>query len=128
MDDRTAVVAANEAFYRAFEKKDIQAMSLVWFQGGSLCIHPGGDALQGWQEVRRSWEQIFQNTNYLEIDIDIISTEVSTQVAYVVLVENVLQIVRGRRLEAKSMATNVYQKMAQKWFLVLHHGSPMMRE
>ncbi|MGF1481503.1 MAG: nuclear transport factor 2 family protein [Cyanophyceae cyanobacterium] len=128
MNDKATVIAVNEAFYRAFEKKDIQAMSLVWSQGtGALCIHPGGDALQGWQQIRRSWEQIFQNTNYLEIDTEIISTEIGAHVAYVVLAENVLQVVRGRRLQAQSMATNVFQKMAQKWYLVHHHGSPVIR-
>ena len=128
MSDDTAVLAANEAFYRAFEKKDIKAMSLVWSQGaGSLCVHPGGNVLRGWTEVRRSWEQIFQNTNYIEIDTDIISTEIGSQVAYVVLVETVLQVNRGRKLQAQSVATNVFQKMAQKWYLVHHHGSPVMR-
>lgn len=40
--ERTEVLAVNEAFYRAFEKKDIEAMSAVWSQGtASLCIHPG---------------------------------------------------------------------------------------
>ena len=127
-DDKTEVLATNEAFYRAFEKKDIKAMSLVWSQGaGSLCVHPGGKALRGWTEVRRSWEQIFQNTNYIEIDTEIISTEIGSQVAYVVLVETVLQVNRGRKLQAQSVATNVFQKMAQKWYLVHHHGSPVMR-
>jgi hypothetical protein len=56
-DERTEVLAANGAFYRAFEKKDIEAMSAVWSQGtGSVCIHPGRNALRGWKEIRSSWE------------------------------------------------------------------------
>ena len=103
-------------------------MSSLWFQGtASLCIHPGGKVLQGWQEVHRSWEQIFRNTSYLEIDTEVISIEIGSQIAYVVLIENVLQVVQGRRLQAQSTATNVFQKMAQKWVLVHHHGSPVMR-
>ncbi|MDJ0731742.1 MAG: nuclear transport factor 2 family protein [Crocosphaera sp.] len=35
---------------------------------------------------------------------------------------------KGRRLEAQSMATNSFRKMAQKWYLVHHHGSPIMRQ
>jgi len=122
------VLAANEAFYRAFEKKDIEAMSAVWSQGtGSLCIHPGRNVLRGWKEIRSSWEMIFKNTKYIEIEIDILVTEVRNNIAYVVLVENLLQVSSGRRVRAQSMATNIFELMAQKWYLVHHHGSPLMR-
>ncbi|MEH2457769.1 nuclear transport factor 2 family protein [Nostoc sp.] len=122
------VLAANAAFYRAFERKDIGTMSAVWSQGtGSLCIHPGSNILRGWKEIRTSWEQIFKNTAYIEINTDIIATEVSDNIAYVVLRENVFQVVGGRRLEAQSTATNVFQFLGGKWYLVHHHGSPILR-
>lgn len=126
--DRTEVLAANEAFYRAFEKKDIEAMSLVWSQGtGSLCIHPGRKTLRGWNQIRSSWEAIFKNTNYIEIETDIITTEVRDNIAYVILIENLLQVIGGSRVQAQSMATNIFERMGQKWYLVHHHGSPIMR-
>lgn len=124
----TEVIAANEAFYRAFEKKDIEAMSAVWSQGtASLCIHPGRDALRGWKEIRYSWEQIFKNTKYIEIETEILTTEVRNTTAYIVLVENLLQVSGGRTIKAQSMATNVFEQMAGKWYLVHHHGSPLLR-
>ncbi len=127
-EDHNGVLAANEAFYRAFEKKDIEAMSAVWSQGtGSLCIHPGRNVLRGWKEIRSSWEGIFRNTKYIEIETDIIATEVRNNIAYVVLVENVLQISGGRRAQAQSMATNIFELLAQKWYLVNHHGSPLLK-
>ncbi|AFY76232.1 MAG: nuclear transport factor 2 family protein [Hydrococcus sp. C42_A2020_068] len=125
--DRTEILATNEAFYQAFEKKDIKAMSLVWWQGGSLCIHPGGNVLKGWEEVRHSWEQIFRHTDYLEIGIELVNIEIGSQIAYVVLIETILQVSRGRSFQAQSTATNIFEKMAQKWYLVHHHGSPIMR-
>lgn len=122
------VLAANEAFYRAFEKKDIEVMDTVWSQGtGSLCVHPGWNVLRGWKEIRTSWVKIFKNTAYIEINTDIITTEVRDHVAYVVLVENVLQVANGRRLEAQSMATNVFELLGGKWYLVHHHGSPIIQ-
>jgi uncharacterized protein (TIGR02246 family) len=122
------VLAVNTAFYRAFEKKDIEAMSAVWSQGtGSFCIHPGRNVLRGWKDIRASWEQIFQNTAYIEINLDIIATEVSGNIAYIVTMENVFQVVGGRRLEAQSIATNVFQHLGGKWYLVHHHGSPIIR-
>lgn len=127
-DERTEVLAANAAFYRAFEKKDSEAMSAVWSQGtGSRCIHPGRDVIRGWKDIRSSWQQIFKNTNYLEIEIEIISTEVRDTIAYVILIENVLQVSGGRRIKAESIATNIFERMASSWYLVHHHGSPIMR-
>lgn len=125
--DRELILAANQAFYRAFEKKDLEAMEAVWSKGmGCLCIHPGRDALKGWSDIRESWERIFQNTRYLEIDTDILTLEVSGDLAYLVLVEHVLQISNGRRLEAQSMATNGFERMAGRWYMTHHHGSPIV--
>jgi ketosteroid isomerase-like protein len=125
--DRELVLATNQAFYRAFEKKDIEAMEAVWSKGiGCLCIHPGRDALKGWMAIRDAWERIFQNTSYLEIDMDILTVDVSGDLSYVVLIENVLQISNGQRLEAQSMATNLFERMGDRWYLMHHHGSPVV--
>ncbi|MFB8790310.1 MAG: nuclear transport factor 2 family protein [Potamolinea sp.] len=127
-NDRTEVLATNEAFYRAFEKKDMEAMSLVWSQGtASLCIHPGRNVLRGWKDIRSSWEIIFKNTNYIEVEIEVISTEISDNIAYLIVIEKVLQISSGRRVQAQSIATNIFERMASKWYLVHHHGSPLIR-
>jgi len=126
-DDQALVLAANQQFYRSFEKKDLDAMDAVWSQGvGCLCIHPGRPALKGWSAIRQSWEQIFKSTSYLEIDLDIVTVSVSGDLASVVLVEQVLQISSGRRLEAQSMATNLFERMAGTWYLIHHHGSPVV--
>jgi ketosteroid isomerase-like protein len=134
--DRDLVLAANKAFYRAFEKKDIDAMAAVWSQEAScLCIHPGRDALKGWAEIRDAWERIFTNTSYLEIDTHLLTVEVSGDLAYVVLIENVLQISGGDagtdrfaslRLEARSMATNGFVRRGGRWYMTHHHGSPVV--
>ena len=128
MSDAQIILAANKAFYRAFEKKDLDAMSAVWSKGTAcLCIHPGREVTKGWEAVKTSWEQIFHATQYLEIDLEIISVEVSGDLAYVVLIENVMQVVGRKRLQAESMATNIFTKMADKWYLIHHHGSPLIR-
>ena len=124
--DIQAVQEANESFYRAFEKKDLDAMTLVWSQGiGSLCIHPGRAALKGWNDIQTSWATIFKHTQYIEVDLDLVSTEVQGDLAYVVGVERIMQVSRGRRLEAKSMVTNIFERMGDRWYLVHHHGSPL---
>jgi len=126
--DKAAVIAANEAFYRAFEKRDLEALDRVCSQGIAVtCIHPGGNILSGWESVHSCWSQIFRNTNYLEIETEAIAIEVGSELATVVLVENVLQVNRGQRLEARSVATNVFRNLAGNWYLIHHHGSPLLR-
>ncbi|WP_036481036.1 nuclear transport factor 2 family protein [Myxosarcina sp. GI1] len=126
--DKEAVLAANQAFYDAFSSRDLSSMNQLWWQGStSLCVHPGGSALEGWEEIQSSWKGIFRHTDAFEIDIEVIKVEIDRSVAYVIVREMVLQSSQGRKVKAPSIATNLFQKMAQKWYLVHHHGSPIMR-
>lgn len=121
-----AVLETNQAFYRAFEKKDLEAMEAVWSHGtGTICIHPGRTALKGWEAIRNSWATIFRNTRYLEIDTEITHIEINGSLAYVVLVESVLQAHGRQSLKARSLATNVFECMAGRWYMIHHHGSPI---
>ena len=126
--DKASVLEANNGFYRAFSDRNLNEMGRLWWQGEtSLCIHPGGQVIVGWESIRASWEGIFKNTDSLEIETEVVKVDVDQAIAYVLIHEVVLQSSRGRKLKAQSMATNIFQKMAQKWYLVHHHGSPIMR-
>ncbi|MBD2433823.1 MULTISPECIES: nuclear transport factor 2 family protein [Fischerella] len=128
MTNNSEILAVNDAFYRAFEKKDIEAMSAVWSQGtGSLCVHPGWDILRGWKAISTSWQKIFKNTPYIEINTELITVEIRDHLAYIVLVENVMQVINGRKIEARSLATNIFEFLGGKWYLIHHHASPIMR-
>ena len=125
--ERDAVLAANDAFYRAFEKRNLEMMEAVWSQGvDCLCAHPARLPLKGWPDIEESWRKIIGHVDYIEIETEIISVEVNGDLAYVVVVESVLQVVKRRRVEAQSLATNVFERMGGQWFLVHHHGSPVM--
>lgn len=127
MTSESAVLTANQSFYRAFEKKDLAAMTTIWSHGTDcLCVHPGRDALQGWEAIRSSWEKIFRGTAYLEIETEILRLEVSGNLAYVVLIEQVLQVIGGRQGRATSIATNLFEYMGGNWYLIHHHGSPII--
>ena len=126
--DKEAVLTVNQDFYDAFSQRDFRKMNLLWWQGTtSLCVHPGSEVLIGWETIQASWKSIFNSTNSFEIDIEVIKVELDQAIAHVVVRETVLQSSRGQKFKAQSIATNIYQKMAQKWYLVHHHGSPVMR-
>ena len=53
---------ANEAFYLAFESKDIYAINHLWSEQVSpICLHPGWPALVGREAVLDSFKNILSN-------------------------------------------------------------------
>ncbi|NET41760.1 nuclear transport factor 2 family protein [Okeania sp. SIO2B3] len=126
-EEKQAILTANQAFYRAFEKRDIETISSILSKGiGTVCIHPGRTAIHGFENIRNSWDLIFKNTNYIEIDLDIVTTEINGDIGYVVLIENLMQVIGGRRTKAKCIATNIFERMGGNWYMIHHHGSPLI--
>ena len=57
--ETAAVLDANQAFYGAMRKGDIQAMDRLWARGRrATCTHPGGPAIVGRGPVIASWRMI----------------------------------------------------------------------
>ena len=78
MEERDAVSAANQAFYRAFETLNLTEMEKVWLQASHIkCIHPGWPLLAGWGPVMASWQRIFANTQSMRFDLTDVRVEVS---------------------------------------------------
>jgi len=57
-----AVLAANEAFYRAFAARDFGRMDGLWATGSFVtCIHPGWGVVRGRDAVIASWRSILES-------------------------------------------------------------------
>ena len=70
MINENKVQSANERFYEAFNKRDIEAMNQVWRNGERVtCVHPGWPPLKGFEPIMNSWEGIFKNSGNMEIQI-----------------------------------------------------------
>ncbi|MGE5242486.1 MAG: YybH family protein, partial [Bacteroidota bacterium] len=53
---------AENAFYEALERCDLDGMMAVWAEDEEIvCVHPGGPRLTGQEQVRESWARIFQS-------------------------------------------------------------------
>ena len=62
MIDPAVVLFANEAFYLAFNSRDLGAMDRLWSRHTPpVCIHPGWRGLFGRDEIMTSWREIFEN-------------------------------------------------------------------
>lgn len=128
MDSEThAVLAANLAFYRAFETLRVEEMEKVWLRARYItCIHPGWPLLRGWGPVMTSWERIFANTLSMRFTLTDVRIEVSGSLAWVVLTENLESRSSDGAARAQVLATNIFEKRDGQWFLVHHHASPVL--
>ncbi len=112
------VLSANEAFYAAFNRHDMQAMEDIWSSRADVaCVHPGWDALVGRREVLHSWRAILSSPEAPDVECMSAMAHVVGEVAYVVCNE----VLPGAEL----CATNVFVREAGMWKLVHHHAGPV---
>lgn len=114
---------AEDAFYRAFEKSDLEAIMATWADVDDIiCIHPGSDRLVGPVDVRESWRRIFgggvkltfRRAESIVLDRpDIRVHSVTEEIA----------IAGSARLTARVCVTNVFIRTASGWRMWMHHGS-----
>jgi ketosteroid isomerase-like protein len=116
---------ANERFYRALETLDLPAMERVWLHDPEVrCIHPGSEALVGWDSVRTAWEQIFANTRWMRVQPTDVRMQVIGEVGLVACAENITATQDDDVGVAVAQATNVFRRTPEGWRMILHHASP----
>ena len=113
-----AVLAANDAFYHAFNEKDIEAMDAIWAVSPDVaCVHPGWNLLFGREQVIDSWRRILSNPEQLRIFTGGETVIFAGEVALVLCRE----LVGGAPLAA----TNVFVQEDGAWKLLHHHSGPV---
>ncbi len=120
MADRDDLLAANDAFYAAFNTKDYEAMDRVWAESVTcICVHPGWMTLATREAVMASWAAILGNPGQGKI----------LPGAAIVSIVGETGIVHCRELVAGAgiVATNVFVREGGGWRLALHHGSGVAR-
>lgn len=120
------VIEANETFYLAVRTGDIDKMGMVWVKDENVkCVHPGWPMLHGWEAVSQSWKNIFESGNQLDIELQDITVEVSGDTAWVICIEKVGYKFGDEVQFGFAQSTNIFKLNGVKWFLVLHHASPI---
>jgi ketosteroid isomerase-like protein len=116
---------ANERFYRALETLDLEGMERLWVHDAEVrCIHPGSEALVGWDSVRAAWEQIFANTRWMRVQPTDVRVQVIGEVGLVACAENITATQDDDVGVAVAQATNVFRHTPEGWRMILHHASP----
>jgi ketosteroid isomerase-like protein len=119
-DGEADLVAANAAFYQAFEASSLDAMSDVWMHDDHVaCTHPGWATLRGWAAVSASWFALFQNDQNLQVILTRVVPQVRGDVGWVTVDEN---LIAGSQT-ATVAALNVFERSDGRWRMAAHHGS-----
>ncbi|MEZ5646217.1 MAG: nuclear transport factor 2 family protein [Burkholderiaceae bacterium] len=115
------------AFYEAMHQGDVDRLMACWADEDEVvCVHPGGPRLVGHAAVRTAFEALFANGGVMAVPervhrVDNAHSSVHSLVERVeVMGDDGVQV-------AWVLATNVYQKTAQGWRMVMHHASPGSR-
>jgi ketosteroid isomerase-like protein len=114
---------AENAFYEALERADLEAMMSVWAEDEEIvCVHPSGPRLTGQDQVRESWRQIFSGAAGARIQVTLQAQTSGIMFA----VHSVLETfpVEGEAQPATVVATNVYLRTPAGWRILVHHASP----
>ena len=126
--DDAAVLAANAAFYRAFEASDLDAMSDLWEHSDRVaCVHPGWASLHGWGEVSASWAALFGGGQRLQFILTDERVVVVGDVAWVSVDENLLagDLSGAAGSTGTVAAVNLFVRSGGVWRMVAHHGAPV---
>ncbi|HTO77137.1 MAG TPA: nuclear transport factor 2 family protein [Thermoanaerobaculia bacterium] len=123
--EEAAVAAANLAFYSALQARNLPRMEAIWSHEDPVtCVHPGWHRLDGWPEVRRSWENIFANSRAWTVGCEDVRIAILGDLAWVVCVEVLRPFGLGEdEAAARMQATNVFLRRGGAWRMVHHHAS-----
>lgn len=112
------------AFYEALEQGDLEAVMAVWATDEEIvCIHPGGQRLDGFDAVRDSWRQILAQGQRLSIRLSDVQRFEGMMYALHVLCEWVADPARPQQA-TPVLCTNAFLLTDRGWRMVLHHASP----
>ena len=118
---------AENAFYEALERCDLEAMMAVWAEDEDIvCVHPAGTRLAGQDQVRASWTQLFAGSAHARVQVSHLAAVSGVMFAAHSVQENFsIQGARpGDPRPTPIVATNVYLRTAGGWRMLVHHASP----
>ncbi len=117
----TSAEAAEEAFYEAISRADLDALMNVWADDDEIvCIHPTGQCLIGALAIRGSWQVIFANNPRLKVHIKRNVCWGGVLLAVHSVVETIF-LGNEPTAHGPMLSTNVFQRGANGWRLLSHH-------
>jgi ketosteroid isomerase-like protein len=121
----TSPQEAEQAFYEAFQRGDLDALMAVWAEDDEVfCVHPGGPRLSGLASIRESFRQIFRGGAAMRFQLRD-AQQIRGGLLAVHSVYEHITLVGERRQAGPVIATNLYANAGGGWRMVGHHASPI---
>ncbi len=126
MSDEQRVREANERFYMAMNTLELDEMDEVWMDDpAAVCVHPGREAIIGYERIRESWAAIFSSSNSMSIAASNERVTVASDVAWVACTETISMMTGEGLAAAAAQATNIFRRRGDGWRMIVHHASPI---
>lgn len=126
MSDEHDVREVNHCFYTAMNSAEISEMDEVWADDpAAVCVHPGREAIIGYEQIRESWSLIFTSTSSMSIACGNELITINGDVAWVACIETISMMMEGGLAAAAAQCTNIFRRTDGRWRMLVHHASPI---
>jgi len=117
--------ASNE-FYAGLNRMangDAGPLADIWSHSATVTtMHPIGGREVGWDQVRKSWEQVAQLSSGGQVKLDDQVIQIAGDAAYELGVERGRMTLAGQQVTIDHRVTNIYRREAGAWKIVHHHS------
>ena len=103
-------------------KGDAGPLGDIWSHDATVTtMHPIGGREVGWDNVRKSWEQVAQLATGGQVKLNDQFIQLAGDMAYELGVERGQATVAGQTVTIDDRVTNVYRQQSGAWKIVHHH-------
>lgn len=122
--DPTQPLAALNAFYRAFNQRDLQAMERNWWNDGDASMsNPLGGIARDWPSIREVYTRIFGGKARVHVEFHDYTLHEAVDMFYAVGRERGTLTNGDTCLTLAIRTTRLFRRIGGEWKQVHHHGS-----
>jgi ketosteroid isomerase-like protein len=119
------VRAASDKLYAALNRMlngDAGSLTDIWSHGATVTtMHPIGGREVGWDQVKKSFEQVAQLTSAGKVKLSDQLIQAAGDLAYELGVEHARFTLAGQPVAGDCRVTNIYRRESGSWKVVHHH-------
>lgn len=125
MSTEDEVRDASRRFYAALNRMingDAGPLADIWSHSDTVTtMHPIGGREVGWDQVRKSWEQVAQLASAGQVKLGDQVIQIAGDAAYELGVERGQATLAGQQVAIDDRVTNIYRRESGAWKIVHHH-------